>query len=263
MKELLANEQNLRLAVFAGMLLILIVAESFFVPGKWRAQQQRWSSNLALVVLGSVAIKICMPIAASAVALQCSHAGIGILHQLDLPIWLHWLFAIMALDLAIYWQHRAFHWSSTLFRLHQVHHSDAQFDVSLGVRFHPFELMLSMLIKFVAIAIIGPAAEVVIVFEALLSATALATHTALELPNKLDQALRWIFVTPSMHRVHHSDRHADSMSNFGFCLSIWDRLFGSYQVVASKLPIEFGTRDLRTDSLWGLLKAPFGAGRRG
>jgi sterol desaturase/sphingolipid hydroxylase (fatty acid hydroxylase superfamily) len=166
--------------------------------------------------------------AAVGLAAAASERGWGLLNQLDLPPWLALAAAVIALDLVIYIQHVLFHAVPALWRLHRMHHADLDFDVTTGARFHPLEILVSAGIKLAAVAVLGPAALAVLVFEVLLSATAMFNHGNVRLPVAADRWLRRLVVTPDMHRVHHSAVPAETSRNFGFCLPWWDRLFGTY-----------------------------------
>lgn len=157
-----------------------------------------------------------------------SAAG-GLLNAIALPAWLALPLAVVALDLAIYLQHVVFHAIPALWRLHRMHHADLEFDVTTGLRFHPVEIALSMGIKLQVIAALGPSALAVLIFEVLLNATSMFNHANLRLPAGIDRVLRWIVVTPDMHRVHHSIHPEETNSNFGFNLPWWDRLLGTYR----------------------------------
>jgi len=189
----------------------------------------RWINNLGLVVINSVTLKLVFPIAAVGLALHAEQQGWGLLNIYSLPAPLAILLAVIALDFCIYLQHVLFHSVPLLWRLHMVHHADLDYDLTTGLRFHPIEIILSMLIKFAAILVIGPSALAVIMFEIILNACAMFNHSNVKLPRIVDQSLRLILVTPDMHRVHHSTIKQETNSNYGFSLSIWDRLFGTYR----------------------------------
>jgi len=210
---LLAHEPAVRLGAFAGILALMAVWE-LFAPRRHQAigRGSRWPGNLGIVVLDSLMVRIVFPTAAVGVALMAEARGWGLLHALEVPTWLSVLAGVIGLDLAIYLQHVLFHAVPVLWRLHRMHHSDLEFDVTTGVRFHPIEILLSM-----------------VVFEVLLNATSMFNHGNVRLPARLDRMLRWIVVTPDMHRVHHSVVPRETNSNFGFNLPWWDRLFGTYR----------------------------------
>jgi sterol desaturase/sphingolipid hydroxylase (fatty acid hydroxylase superfamily) len=189
----------------------------------------RWPGNLGIVVIDSLLVRLVFPTAAVGIALIAEARGWGLLHVWEIPAWLAIVAGVIALDLAIYLQHVLFHAVPVLWRLHRMHHADLEFDVTTGVRFHPVEILLSMGIKLGVVAALGTPAVAVLVFEVLLNATSMFNHGNVRLPVRLDRMLRWIVVTPDMHRVHHSVAARETNSNFGFNLPWWDRLFGTYR----------------------------------
>lgn len=189
----------------------------------------RWVNNLGLVALNSIVLRLLFPAAAVGMATFAEQEGWGLFHYLQISPALALLASVILLDLAIYLQHVMFHAVPLLWRLHRMHHADMDFDVTTGARFHPIEIILSMLIKFAVILLLGPPLVAVVVFEVLLNATAMFNHGNLRLPLVLDRWLRWVVVTPDMHRVHHSVEDDETNSNFGFNLPWWDRLFGTYR----------------------------------
>jgi sterol desaturase/sphingolipid hydroxylase (fatty acid hydroxylase superfamily) len=213
-------------AVFAAMALWEALAPR---RGRSFARARRWPHNLGLLAVDVFVIRLLAPGAAIAVALAAEARGWGLLNALALPPWAAVVVALVALDLAIYFQHIMFHAAPALWRLHRTHHSDLDFDVTTGLRFHPIEIVLSTGIKCAAVAALGAPAIAVLVFEVLLNATAVFNHANARLPERLDRRLRWLVVTPDMHRVHHSVVPNESSSNFGFNLPLWDRLFGTYR----------------------------------
>ncbi|MFT5032380.1 MAG: sterol desaturase/sphingolipid hydroxylase (fatty acid hydroxylase superfamily) [Bermanella sp.] len=218
-----------RLCGFGGILLLMLLWE-YFRP--LRADHRRWARrriNLGLVVLDTVALRVGLPVMATGVAIFAEERSIGVLHWLALPLWLKFSIALLVLDLAIYWQHRLFHRFKPLWRLHAMHHSDLHMDTTTGLRFHPLEILLSMLIKMLVVLGLGAPLLAVVAFEVLLNATALFNHSNITLPDRLERLLRRVIVTPDMHRVHHSVRADEHHRNFSFNLSVWDRLFGSYR----------------------------------
>ncbi|NJD36302.1 MAG: sterol desaturase family protein [Betaproteobacteria bacterium] len=260
----LANEPAIRLAAFFGIF-TLMAAWEVAAPRRARLHSRtvRWTANLGLVVVNTVLVRLVFPFAAVAFATLAAQRGWGLLNNIDLPGWLALLLAVVAMDFAIWLQHVMVHAVPVLWRLHQVHHADPDYDVTTGARFHPLEIILSMLIKFSVIAVLGAPAAAVLVFEVLLNATAMFNHANVKLPGDVDAALRLLLVTPDMHRVHHSTDNAEANSNFGFNLSLWDRLFGTYHY-AARLPQEsmhIGvaglTGDARCVSLSGMLVIPF------
>ncbi|HRK24743.1 MAG TPA: sterol desaturase family protein [Beijerinckiaceae bacterium] len=223
------SETALRLSLFAGVLAGLVLWE---LLQPWRDAQQRlrrWPSNFAIVLLDSLIVRLIFPLTAAGVALFAEIKGWGLFALVGAPFWLALPASVILLDLAIYAQHVAFHHVPLLWRFHRMHHADTVLDVSTGLRFHPVEIVLSMLIKFGAVLALGAPPEAVIAFEVLLNATAMFNHANIVLPERLDRLLRLVVVTPAMHRVHHSAIRAETDSNFGFNLPWWDRLFGTYQ----------------------------------
>jgi sterol desaturase/sphingolipid hydroxylase (fatty acid hydroxylase superfamily) len=186
-------------------------------------------------------------VTAVGMALACEIGGWGLFQVLGLPLWASIPLGFIVMDMAIYLQHVMFHAVPALWRLHRMHHADQEFDVTTGVRFHPIEILLSMAIKFGVIAAIGPPAAAVLAFEILLNATSMFSHSNVRMPSRLDRALRWIVVTPDMHRVHHSIVPRETNSNFGFNLPWWDRLFGTYraQPEAGHDDMTIGVKHLR------------------
>ena len=225
-----ANEPTIRLSFFLGIFIIVVLWE-FAAPRRQlsQARWRRWYSNIGIVVLNTVAVRLLIPLAPVALAVAAEARGWGVLNHLDLPNWLAILISVIALDFVIYFQHVIFHAVPALWRLHRMHHADLDFDVTTGARFHPVESILSILLKFAAIVVIGPPAVAVVIFEVLLNGTSMFNHGNVRLPLALDRVLRWIIVTPDMHRVHHSEIPAETNSNFGFSLPYWDRLFGTYR----------------------------------
>jgi sterol desaturase/sphingolipid hydroxylase (fatty acid hydroxylase superfamily) len=230
MDALLANEPVVRLAAFAGVLTLMAGLEAW-LPRRDRVAGRllRWPSNLGVVMLDSLVLRLVFPTAAVGLALALEGRGVGLLPWLGLPQPLAILLAVVLLDLAIYQQHVMFHAVPALWRLHRMHHADLDFDVTTGLRFHPVEILLSMVIKLMVVVALGAPAVAVLVFEVLLNATAMFNHANLRLPDRLDGVLRLVLVTPDMHRVHHSMVPRETNSNFGFNLAIWDRIFGTYR----------------------------------
>lgn len=230
MDALLANEPAIRLAAFAGVLATMAVLEAL-LPRRHRAfgRLRRWPNNLGVVVVNTVVLRLAFPTAAVGVALAAEAHGVGLLPWLGLPYPMAVLAAVVLLDLAIYLQHVLFHAVPGLWRLHRMHHADLDFDVTTALRFHPVEILLSMVIKLMVVVALGAPAVAALLFEVLLNATAMFNHANLRLPAWLDRALRPVLVTPDMHRVHHSAVEQETNSNFGFNLALWDRLFGTYR----------------------------------
>ena len=259
---LVVNEAQLRLGCFVGVLLLLAIAERRW-PARGDARPaRRQLANLGLAVVDTALLRLAFPLLAVALAIEIDARGGGLFGAIEAPLWLELLLAVLVFDLAIYWQHRLLHKIPLLWRLHRVHHSDIGIDVTTGVRFHPLEIGLSMLIKLTLVLILGPHPAAVVIFELLLSATSLFTHADFALPPRIDRVVRWLLVTPSMHRVHHSVRRIETDSNYGFNLSLWDRLFGSYRAHPAQpersMPIGLlQWRDAKALGFWSLLRQPF------
>ena len=193
------------------------------------SRKQRWPANLGLVVLGALVSRLILTLAAFEVSLWASSGHFGLFKQISLPLWASVTCSIVILDCAVYWQHRLFHAVPFLWRIHKVHHADLDLDATSGARFHPMEIAISLCIKLAVIAFLGAPALGVILFEVILNGMAMFNHANLFLPICLDGSLRAIFVTPDMHRVHHSTDKIEHNQNFGFNLSLWDRIFRTYQ----------------------------------
>lgn len=190
---------------------------------------RRWPNNLALAALNVVIVRVLFPAAGVGLAVLAEAHGAGLLRLLDLPYWLAVLAGVAVLDLAIYLQHLLFHAVPALWRLHRVHHADPDFDVTTALRFHPVEILLSMFIKAAVIFAFGPPVLAVLIFEFVLNGASVFNHANIRLPPRIERVLRWLVVTPDMHRVHHSRIMRETNSNYGFNLSIWDRVFGTYR----------------------------------
>lgn len=241
-------EALIRSGAFLGLFLLMALWE-VLAPRRPQLLRrwERWPVNLALLVLNAVMLRLIFSGAALGTAVWAAGQHRGLLNQLSLPIWLEVLLAVGMLDLLIYWQHRLFHVLPLLWRLHRVHHADLELDVSSGARFHPLEALLSMLLKMGAVALLGVAPAAVLIFELSLNLCATFNHGNVYLPVWLDRPLRWLLVTPDMHRVHHSVVRGECNSNYGFCVPWWDRLFGSYvdQPAAGQLGMTIGDAEIR------------------
>jgi sterol desaturase/sphingolipid hydroxylase (fatty acid hydroxylase superfamily) len=227
---LFAHEPWIRLGAFAGVFATMALWE-LMAPRRRQAigRLRRWPGNLGVVVIDTLLVRLIFPTAAVGVALVAHVGGWGLLPALDAPSWLAIIIAVIVLDLAIYLQHVLFHAVPVLWRLHRMHHADLEIDVTTGARFHPIEILLSMAIKLGVVAALGAPAVAVLIFEVLLNATSMFNHGNVRLPQRLDRVVRWLVVTPDMHRVHHSILPRETNSNFGFNLPWWDRLFGTYR----------------------------------
>jgi sterol desaturase/sphingolipid hydroxylase (fatty acid hydroxylase superfamily) len=224
------HEIQIRLVFFFGVFIIMALWELVAPRRKLLVPKlMRWSNNLALVVLNSVVLRLLFPAAAVGMAVFAQGQGWGIFNYYDLPLLLTAVVSVIVMDGIIYLQHVMVHAVPALWRLHRVHHADPDFDVTTGSRFHPLEIILSMLIKFAVIIVLGPPVVAVIIFEVLLNGTAMFNHSNVRLNKTFDKYLRLLVVTPDMHRVHHSVEADETNSNFGFNLPWWDRLFGTYR----------------------------------
>jgi sterol desaturase/sphingolipid hydroxylase (fatty acid hydroxylase superfamily) len=226
---ILAHEPAIRLSAFLGVLIVMAIWE-VAAPRRVRVVSRgvRWPGNLGLVILNTLVLRLIVPVAAVGVAALAQQRSWGLLNNVLLPGWVRIAIAILVLDLAIYLQHVMFHAVPAFWRLHRMHHADLDFDVTTGARFHPIEILLSMGLKLAVVAALGAPPITVLVFEVVLNATAMFNHGNVGLPQRLDRVLRWIVVTPDMHRVHHSVVLRETNSNFGFNLPWWDRLLGTY-----------------------------------
>ena len=253
----------IRLIAFIGVFLIIALWENKQPRRPLTLNKtKRWLNNLGLVVVNTIILRLVFPSAAVGMAALASEQGWGILNQVSLGFGLSVAISIVALDFVIYLQHVLFHSIPLLWRLHMVHHADMDYDVTTGLRFHPIEILLSMLIKFATILVLGPPVVAVIIFEIVLNATAMFNHGNLRLPQRIDAILRLMIVTPDMHRVHHSVIKRETNSNYGFNLSIWDRLFGTYrsqpQYGHEGMTIGLNQfRDQKKQNLHWLLMLPF------
>jgi sterol desaturase/sphingolipid hydroxylase (fatty acid hydroxylase superfamily) len=258
-------ELAVRLAAFGGVFAVMTVWELLAPRRPWSiGRAARWPSNLGILAVDAVAVRLLVPTAAAGVALLAAERGFGLFHLIAWPSWLAGLIGFVVLDLVIYGQHVIFHRVPWLWRLHRMHHADLDIDVTTGVRFHPFEILLSLLIKIAIVALFGIPAIAVVAFEVVLNATSMFNHSNASMPRWLDRVVRLIVVTPDMHRVHHSVVRAETDSNFGFNLPWWDRLFGTYRAepaaghdgVTIGLPVFRDRGELRLDRL---LTQPFRA----
>ncbi len=261
--ELLARAPVVRLVAFLGILALMAILET------WRPQRprrcprrRRWPANLAMVAFGSLLSRLLLPLGAVGAALWAEQEATGLLHLLDFGGWGGVLAAVVLLDLGIYAQHVAFHRIGWLWRIHRVHHADPDLDTTTGVRFHPLEYVLSTAWKIVLVIAIGADAAAVIIFEILLNGLALFNHADWRMPVRVDRVLRLLVVTPDVHAVHHSVRADEHHRNFGFNLTAWDRLFGTWRErpVKGVAELDIGLADVparRAVPLASLLALPF------
>ena len=263
MPDILANEPLIRLSAFGGIF-VAMAAWELLAPRRVQqiGRRTRWPSNIAIVVLDTALVRLVFPMTPVGVALLGEAKGWGLFYAIGLSAWAAVPLAIILLDLAIYLQHVLFHAVPALWRLHRMHHADLEFDVTTGARFHPIEILLSMGIKLGVIAALGTPAVAALVFEVLLNATSMFNHSNVRIPVWLDGIIRWIVVTPDMHRVYHSIVARETNSNFGFNLPWWDRLFGTYrgQPAAGHQAMTIGIaqfRDPAEERLDRMLTQPF------
>ena len=257
---LISQHTPLRLAIFFLLIIAFLLLERVLPRLQFdkQATVNRKFINISLLIIDIIALRVLIPLAAFDLAIWAKIHNWGLLNQIDLPLWFNIIIAIILFDLLIYLQHVAFHKFSFLWRIHQVHHTDIQFDVTTGVRFHPVEIVISMCYKLIAICLLGPAAISIILYEVLLNSASLFTHSNLSISNKVDHFLRKVVVTPDMHRVHHSSKQLETDSNYGNLFSCWDKLFKTYisQPQAGHEGMEIGLGDNSSQDLMSLLKMP-------
>ena len=258
------HEPAIRMSAFFGIFAIMAIWE-FLAPRRRLTTSKwvRWGNNIGLVFLNSFLLRLAFPAAAVGMALLAQERGWGLFNVLEVPGWVAIVGSIIILDFIIWLQHVMVHAIPLFWRLHRMHHADLDFDVTTGARFHPLEIFLSMGIKFATIVLLGPPVVAVVIFEVILNATSMFNHANVRLPLALDRVLRLFIVTPDMHRVHHSIEDDETNSNFGFALSLWDRIFGTYraQPRAGHEGMTIGIRNIRDTRLcaWlpGMLSIPF------
>ena len=259
------NETFIRLGVFLGLFALLALIEAL-APRRIRTQTRktRWVTNWAMTIANTVtlnAMAFTLPLLAVGAAIDAQSQGWGLFNATSWPTWIEVVLVILILDFAIWVQHVITHKVPFLWRLHQVHHADVDIDVTTAIRFHPIEIALSMLLKIGLVYLLGPAALAIVLFEVILNGTAMFNHANIRLPLSVDAVLRRILVTPDMHRVHHSTLRHEHDSNYGFSLSIWDQMFGTYiaQPEAGHDAMDIGLQwqDDRPSRLGWSLKLPF------
>jgi sterol desaturase/sphingolipid hydroxylase (fatty acid hydroxylase superfamily) len=225
-----------------------------------RPRQERWVTNLGLTLLNTVLVRVTVGGVAYSTAVFAADQGVGLLHWRPLPAWAAAAVTLLVLDFALYLQHVLFHTLPVLWRLHRMHHADLDVDATTGLRFHPIEILLSLGLKAAVVVLLGAVPWAVVAFEVLLNAASVFNHGNVALPERHDRWLRWIVVTPDMHRVHHSTRVIETNSNFGFSVSWWDRLCGTYraQPALGQVGMDIGLSEYRTPLHLGqLLLLPF------
>jgi sterol desaturase/sphingolipid hydroxylase (fatty acid hydroxylase superfamily) len=263
MDAVMSNEPLVRFIAFGTVLAAMAVWELAAPRRKQElGRKTRWPGNLGVVALDTLLVRLIFPMGAVAIALAAEARGWGLFNVFRVPAWVAVPAGVILLDLGIYLQHVLFHAVPALWRLHRMHHADLAFDVTTGVRFHPVEILLSMIFKLGVVTALGAPALAVLVFEVLLNATSMFNHGNVTLPQGIDRILRWVVVTPEMHRVHHSIKARETNSNFGFNLPWWDRLLGTYrdQPEAGHLGMTIGIeqfRDPAEQRLDRMLTQPF------
>ncbi|NNE56525.1 MAG: sterol desaturase family protein [Hellea sp.] len=255
----------LRVGIFAGLLALFFALEALW-PRRYAVlgRTERWRTNLSMGLINMVAVRLLGPLTAIAAASYTASHNLGLLNQWDGPSWIKFIIALLILDLFIYLQHVLTHKIPILWRLHKVHHSDRDIDASTALRFHPGEIVLSMLYKCAIVLALGPTAFAVLIFEIVLNGSAMFNHSNLKLPKKIDKLLRFLIVTPDMHRVHHSVIQTETDSNYGFNLSLWDFIFNTYRAQPAKghQNMTIGLSEYQSQkpaSLFWSLKLPIGS----
>ena len=228
--SILNHQTVIRLGSFFLVLVGMGIWEAL-APRRVRrlSRLSRWPHNIGIVLVNTLLVRALFPIVPVGLAFYAQSRGWGVLSGVHIPLWILAPLCVVVLDLAIYLQHVMFHAVPLLWRFHRMHHADLDFDVTTGARFHPVEIILSMIIKFAVIIALGPPAVAVLAFEVILNATSMFNHSNVRIPSVIDRVLRCFLVTPDMHRVHHSVEDDETNSNFGFSLPWWDRLFGTYR----------------------------------
>lgn len=260
----MTNEIGWRLGCFFSILIIMMLLEwqkpARHSPIKART---RWFANFGLIFVSSVVARLTVPIGLTALAISNQQQGFGLFNNINAPTIVIVVLSLILLDILIYWQHRLFHKVPMLWRLHRVHHADIHVDTSTGLRFHPIEIVLSIVIKIAAVGLLGIPAIAVLIFEIALNGLALFNHANIRLPQSIEKPLRLILMTQVLHRIHHSQKVSETNSNYGFSVIWWDKLFGSYKNEATKTDeeLDIGLKEYpkakQNASLFGLLMMPF------
>lgn len=226
----MVNESAIRVGSFLAMLILMGVVETIWPRRELSAPKiRRWISNISMSVISTAILRLILPLVPTAFAAYLAQHGWGLFNIIPLPFWLTFLLSVLVLDMLIYWQHVMFHQHPMLWRIHRMHHIDVDIDASTGIRFHPIEIVLSMVIKLAAILLLGPPAMAVLTFEILLNGCAVFNHANVRLPINVDAILRLFVVTPDQHRVHHSTKPDEFNTNYGFNFPWWDRMFDTYK----------------------------------
>lgn len=255
------SELIIRIGSFIGILCFFAVAEELYPRRKLKlSKKSRWYRNFSLIIINSLVLRFVLPISAASVALIKNEYSI--LNYLQPPKFISIILCIILLDMVIYFQHRVFHIVPLFWRFHKIHHIDQELDISSGIRFHPIEIIFSMLIKCLIVWVVSIPFEAVVMFEIILNASSLFNHANINIPIKIDQILRRLVVTPDMHRIHHSSLKSETNSNYGFNLSCWDKFFGTYKQSATKsqMQIDIGLteyQNYKKTGLFEILVIPF------
>lgn len=256
-------EPVLRLLAFVGGF-GLFASWEYLTPKRQitKGKYKRWVNNILLLMTSTILVRLLVPTAAIGAAYLVEQNQWGLINTLELPVLVEFFMAMVLLDLYIYWQHAMFHVLPSLWRFHRVHHADLDVDVSTGLRFHPIEIMLSAMLKIIFIVMLGAPILAVIFFEVILNLSSMFTHSNIKLNTLFERVMRWFIVTPDMHRIHHSVRENETNSNFGFNLSLWDRIFGTYlqEPEDGQMSMTIGLdhfREPECQTLKGLLLMPF------
>jgi len=249
-------EAVVRGGIFLGILTVMLLWEASRPRRPLaRPRQERWGTNLGLTLLNTVLVRVTVGGVAYTAAVFAADQGVGLLHWRPLPAWVAAAMTFLVLDVAIYFQHVLFHAVPVLWRLHRMHHADLDVDATTGLRFHPLEILLSLGLKAAVVVLLGAVPWAVVAFEILLNAASVFNHGNVVLPGRHDRWLRWIVVTPDMHRIHHSTRAVETNANFGFSVSWWDRLCGTYraQPMLGHVGMDIGLHAYRTPLTLGQL----------
>lgn len=263
-KYIIENEPIIRLIFFFGIFFTMSILE-YIIPKRklLLSKFKRWANNISLVFLNSLLLRIFFPTAAIGISFYANNNNIGLFNFFELPFISAVILSILLLDLIIYTQHRLFHTIDFFWKFHKVHHSDMDYDLTTGFRFHPIEILLSMLIKILFILILGVPVVAVLIFEVILSTLSVFNHSNIHLPKKVDHILKYFIVTPDIHRIHHSIYSDELNSNYGFNLTLWDKLFNTYKESPkdSYTTMTIGLKNIqdenKTVSLLSILKLPF------
>ncbi len=256
------DETTVRFGVFFSVLLIMAIAEAVAPRRPLRFGRARWPANLGIILIDALMMRLLLPGGAIAAALWANTHAVGLFNWLAWPEGLSVIAAVILLDLVIYGQHVLFHSIPVLWQMHMVHHADRDIDVTTGLRFHPLEIILSMLIKISVVVLLGAPVLAVVIFEIVLNGMAMFNHANVRLPRHIDSLLRLLLITPDVHRIHHSIIKAETNSNYGFNLSLWDRLFGTYRAQPARghADMIIGLEHLQaapTHQLGFMLRLPF------